>query len=107
MAPHPQAAATASPPATPAGLVGAVAAGGAAPVLASFSVGSGGGGGFMWGGGLCLSLTSIWRILEMSVGLPGLGPWTTTTDGLLAWSFFPLFCIVGTSLGMSSAIDFQ
>ncbi|KAE9447614.1 hypothetical protein C3L33_20489, partial [Rhododendron williamsianum] len=73
-------------------------------VLPSFSVsdeGGGGGGGFMWGGGLCLSFTSIWCILERSVGLPGLGPWITAMEGCFAFSFFPLFSIAGTSLGMS------
>ncbi|KAK6943512.1 hypothetical protein RJ641_024614, partial [Dillenia turbinata] len=67
------------------------------------------GGGFMWGGGLCLSFLRSWRILESSVGFPGFGPWITKMDGLFSLSFssFPLVSIAGTSFGMSSEIALQ
>lgn len=105
-----QAAATTLGVAAVAALGGAMlelpAAGGV--VLASFLGSDDGGGlGFIWGGGLCLSFRSIWRILERSVGFPGLGPWITTIEGFFSLSFFPFFSIATTSWGISSPIAFQ
>lgn len=81
------------------------------PSLASFPslepLAGAGGGAVMWGGGVCFSFNSKWRILERSVGFPGLGPWMTVIEGFLSLSFFPFFSIFGTSRGMSSPIVFQ
>ena len=54
----------------------AAAAAGLAFAFASAGAAAGGGGGgacFRWSGVLCFSFTRIWRILERSVGLLGLG----------------------------------
>jgi hypothetical protein len=69
---------------------------------------AGGVGGFMCGGGVCFSFSSTWRIRAMSVGFPGLGPWTTMIPGFLSLSFLPvLFSMLAISCGMSSDIAFQ
>lgn len=113
---HSQAAATASDVAVVVAAFGGevslpaeAVAGGPLALAASFLGSDDGGGGlcFMWGGGLCLSFNSIWRILERSAGFPGFGPWITTIEGFFSLSFFPLFSIAGTSRGISSPIAFQ
>lgn len=69
-----------------------------------------GGGGecLRWRGVLCFSFIKICLNLDKSVGFPGLGPWTTATEGFLSSSFFdPLVSITATSFGTRSAMAFQ